>query len=103
MNFEINKDKLEQIIFKYLDNKNYDIKENDKEYVFLEKGTDYIVIMVDKSLLSCSINDELIQELKSFFSVRYQFVDEVIVKYLEGVLNMKINDSFIFLQAKFWD
>ena len=82
---------------------NYDIKETGKNYYFLEKGTDYIVITVDKFLLSCSINDELVQELKSFFSVRYQFVDEVIVKYLESLLNMKINDSFIFLQPKFWD
>ncbi len=47
MKFEINENKLEKVVFKYLDNKNFIIKETDYNYYFIENEGDKYAEFVD--------------------------------------------------------
>jgi hypothetical protein len=99
MNFEINENKLQKIVFKYVDNKNYVIKETDDDYYFLEnEGDEYAQIRVRKNDMLCFIYNELTEEIKSFFSIEYPMVKDVLTRYVENTLNIEVsNTARIFL------
>ena len=94
MNFEINNSKLEQVIFKYLDNKNFVIKETDKDYYFLENEDDkYAQIRIRKSDMDCYVYYELTLEIKSFFSLEAQIVEDILTRYVENTLNIEVSNT----------
>jgi len=91
MKFEINENKLEMVIFKYLDNKNFIIKETDYNYYFLENEEDeYAQIRVRKNDMFCFIRYNLTEEINSFFSINYSATKDVLIKYVENVLDVKV-------------
>lgn len=96
MKFEINSNKLEQVIFKYLDNKNFIIKETPKYYYFLENEDDeYIQIGVSKSVMDCYLYDILTEEIQTFFSINKSKVKDILTKYVENTLDINISDTFM--------
>ena len=96
MKFTINNSKLEQVIFKYMNNKDLIFKETRYDYYFLEnEGDEYAQIRVRKSDKVCFIYYELIEEIKSFFSIEYPMVKGVLTRYVENTLNVEVSSTFI--------
>jgi len=95
MKFEISNSKLEQVIFKYLDNKNFIIKETSDSYYFLENERDeFAKFKIKKNDEVCFIYYKLTDEIESFFSIEYPMVKEVLTRYVENVLNIKVSKTF---------
>ncbi len=93
MKFEINENKLEKVIFKYLDNKNFIIKETPENYFFLENEEDeYSQIRVRKKDMFCFIRYNLTEEIISFFSIDYSTTKDVLTRYVENTLNIKLHN-----------
>ena len=96
-------DKLEQLIFKYLENKNFIIKENIIEYYFLEDESDRsskIKIMKDDAV--CFIDYDLIKEIQSFFSVETNTSKDIITRYVENVLNIEVSRFYLANNFNLW-
>ncbi len=96
MKFLITENKLDSIIFKYLDNKNFIIKETPYDYYFLENEDDeYLQIRVKKSNMDCFLFYNLTEEIKSFFSINKLKVKDVLTRYVEETLNIKVSDVWM--------
>ena len=84
--------KISGVIFKYLDNKNFVIKETPTDYYFLENEDDkYGKIRVRKNDKFCFIYYELNEEIESFFSLEIPMVKSVLRKYVENTLNIEVS------------
>ena len=96
--FLITENRLERVISKYLDNKNYIIRETDDRYYFLENEDDeYAQIVVIKDNSECFLYYELSKEIESFFSLE-KFMGkgkEVLTRYVENTLNIEVSHTFI--------
>jgi hypothetical protein len=92
MKFEINENKLEKVIFKYLDSKNFIIRETPYDYYFFEnEGDEYGQIMIKKYYMVCLIYHKLVEEIESFFSIETPMASNVLTKYVENTLNIKVS------------
>ena len=70
MKFIITESKLEQTVFKYLDNRDFVEFENNRSIYFVySKGDRYSQIRFDKDDLWVGMADELCIEVSSFFSI----------------------------------
>lgn len=97
MKIKINESKLERIIFHYLDDKNFFIKETSDNYFFTEnEDKKYAIIKVRKRNMACYINGELKNEIKSFFSLETLIAKEFITRYVEHKLGVKISYSELY-------
>ena len=94
MKFLITENKLEQIVFKYLDNKDFiKIETNDKiEFVYSkEDRIATILYTIDtEMLLPIRIHNELIEEISSFFSIKENFTKVVIGNWVEKETSQKV-------------
>ena len=91
MKFLITENKLEQIVFKYLDNQNFiKIETNDKiEFVYSkEDRIATILYTIDTEMLR--IHNELIEEISSFFSIKENFTKVVIGNWVENETSQKV-------------
>ncbi len=96
MKYEISDGKLEQVIFKYLDNKNFIIKEIPNNYLFLESEDDeFAQIRVVKSNKFCYIFVHLIPDIKTFFSIDNMTTIRILTKYVEKTLGINISESHL--------
>ena len=96
MKFLITENKLEQIVFRYLDNKNFTIKETVNEYYFLENKDDrFAQILVTKKDKECFIYIQLFDEISPFFSLGTIETAQIITRYVEKTLNFELDDTFI--------
>lgn len=96
MKFEINKDKLEQVIFKYLDTRNFIIKETDDNYYFLDRTTDFLAFSYNKSKYLCIIYYEVFKEIRNFFSIDdTKTIKNVISKYVQNKLNVEVSSTVV--------
>jgi len=92
MKFEISNSKLEQVIFKYLDNKDFVIKETYDDYYFLEnEGDEDSLIRVKKDGMVCFVYFNLRNEIESFFSINKNRIEYILTKYVENKLNIKVS------------
>jgi len=92
MKFEINENRLGKIIFKYLDNKKFVIKETSQNYYLIENEEDeYAQIKIRKKSMVCFIYYKLTQEIESFFSIEYSMVIDILKRYVENILNIKVS------------
>ena len=67
MKFLITENKLEQIVFKYLDNQDFvKIEQGDIIYFVNSEGNKFAQIRYYKYHGTCYINDDLTQEISSF-------------------------------------
>jgi len=94
MKFILTESKFEQIIFKYLDN---------QDFIKFDKGTNtYFVNSVNDKLAQiryerfdgyCGVNVELVREISSFFSLDKEDSENIIVKWVENTLQVKVEYS----------
>ena len=92
MKFSIAENKLDSIIFQYLDSKNFIIRETPYDYYFIEnEGDKYGQIMITKYDMVCLIYRKLVEEIESFFSIKTPMASNVLTKYVENTLNIKVS------------
>ena len=93
MNFEIDNNKLEQVIFRYLDSKNLTVMNGasiPENYYFLD--FDFISITFIHSNGTCLISYELFKEIETFFSLDgSKIIKDIVKKYVEDKLNVEIS------------
>jgi len=100
MEFEIDDNKLEQVVFRFLDMKNLIIGEPKSvisNYVFFieNKDSKYATIKIIKGIkdVICRIDHSLIEEVSSFFSVSPLKSLYYIRKWVQKKLNIEITDT----------
>ena len=94
MKFIITESKLENIIFKYLDNQDL-IKVEKGEYIYLVNslGDEFAQIKYNKNNGWCYIHYDLVQEISSFFSLDPFDSKEIIGKWVENTLQMRVSNT----------
>jgi len=99
MKFSISGTKLEQVILKYLDSKNLIIRQTSPNNIhFLpSEDSEYSVIRFIKNGSICLITNELIDEIKNFFSINEGKSTKILMKYVENKLGVKIEDYRDFM------
>jgi hypothetical protein len=96
MKYLITESKLNQVIFKYLDNQDFIQINKDKSIYFVNsEGDEYAKIIFDKDDGWCIINYELINELSSFFSLDDFDSEQVIGRWVENTLKMRVTNTFM--------
>jgi hypothetical protein len=92
---ESQKDRIiEKLIFKYLDNKNYNqIEINDSIYFVKNIGDQYADIRFDKSDGWCGISYELISFFSRMMGVELRDIQDVIGRWVEHTLQMEVKDT----------
>ena len=91
MKFLITESKLEQVIFKYLDNQDFvKIDKGENVYFVNSEGDRLAEIRFNKKNGWCYINYNLIQEISSFFSMKESDSEQVIGIWVESTLQMKV-------------
>ena len=92
---ESQKDKIiEKLIFKYLDNQNYNqIEINNRIFFVKNIGDEYADIRFDKEDGWCWISYDLSSFLSMMLSTERSDIQNVIGKYVENTLQMKVTYS----------
>ena len=95
MKFIITESKLENIIFKYLDNQDFVKIDKDENIYFVNSENDKLFqIKFNKSNGRCYINPDLSQEICSFFSMEILDSKQVIGRWVESTLQMKVSNTY---------
>ena len=94
MKFIITESKLENIIFKYLDNQDF-VKIEGSDYVYFSNSSDdeYAEIKYDKNDGCCYIYFGLRDEISDFFYLSSDDSKELIGKWVENTLQMKVTKT----------
>ena len=101
MKYLITESKLNKVIFKYLDNQDFIVTGNDTSLFFINSESDvYAQIRYDEDSEVCFINIDLVKEISSFFSLESERSKEVIGMWVENTLQMKVTDTYVWLQLK---
>jgi hypothetical protein len=83
-----------KIIFKYLDSQNFIIIENTYKIYFLNsEGNEYSLIFYNKTDGWCDIYWRLVEEISAFFSMDESNSQEVIGKWVEYTLQMRVTNT----------
>ena len=94
MKYEITDKKLESVIFLYLDNQDFiQIERETNIYFVNSEGDEYAQIRYDKDDGWCGIHYKLIYEISSFFSLVEIDSKEVIGRWVENTLQMRVTDT----------
>ena len=92
MKFLITESKLENVIFKYLDNQDFvKIEKENNIYFVNSEGDKFAMIRFNKSNGRCYINYDLVKEISSFFSMEKSDSEQVISRWVESTLQMKVS------------
>ena len=99
---ESQKDKIiEKLIFKYLDNQNYNqIEINNRIYFVKNIGDEYTDISFNKSDGWCYIDYGLISFFSRMMSVKNSDIEEVIGRWVEHTLQMKVKYTMYLSHVK---
>ena len=88
------KNQINKIIFKYLDNQNFIVTESTDRFYFVNsEGDKYGQISYDKTDGWCYIYYKLIDEISAIFSMGYSDSQEVIGKWVENTLQMRVTNT----------
>ena len=103
MKFLITENKLEQIVFKYLDNQDFvKIERGDSVYFLNHEGDKSAQIRYDKDDGTCYIDYDLNQEISSFFSLKKLKAKKLIGQWVENTLQMKVSDTVSLMYDAFF-
>jgi len=86
---------LERVIFSYLDSQDFiqiDMG-NDKIFFVSSEGDEYAQIRYDEDDGWCFIHTNLVKEISSFFSLQSSDSEQVIGKWVENTLQMKVTNT----------
>ena len=87
--------KINKIIFKYLDNQNFVVIENSKKIYFVNSESDeYSKISYNKNSGWCIMYHNLIEEISAFFSIKESDSEKVISMWVENALQMRVTDTY---------
>jgi hypothetical protein len=94
MKYLITESQFDKVVFKYLDNQDFiKIKKRDKIYFVNSEGDGYAQIRFDKDDGWCFIKSDLINEISTFFSMQEFDSKQVIVRWVENTLQMKVTNT----------
>jgi len=94
MKYLITESQFDKVIFKYLNNQDFiQIKKNNRIYFVNSEGDEYAQIRLDKDDGWCFININLIREISSFFSLQPYDSKEVIGRWVDNTLRMKVTNT----------
>jgi len=97
MKYLITESKLEKVIFRYLDNQDFiQFEKGNRIYFVNSEGDEYAQIKYDKDNSWCYIYHKLINEISSFFSLELTDSKDVIGRWVENTLQMRVNDTISF-------
>ena len=100
MKYLITESQIDKVIFKYLDNQDFiQIEKTDRIYFVNSEGDNYGQIRYDTDDGWCAIYADLIKEISNFFSLSNIHSIDVISKWVERTLQMKVT-SIRGFQAK---
>ena len=103
MKITISEDRIEQLIFKYLD-KRFEILEKVKgesfNIVFKYPGEEYGILGWEKSGMLL-IYYKLIDNISSFIPIEKSEIQKIIGRYVEDRYNLKVTNT-LFLHIKMW-
>ena len=94
MKFIITESKLENIIFKYLDNQDL-IKVEKGEYIYLVNslGDEFAQIKYNKNIGWCTFRADLRNEISDFFSLSRDISKVIISEWVENTLQVKVSNT----------
>ena len=102
MKYLITESQRDNIIFRYLDNQDFIQIEKDNSIYFINSDNDeYAQIRYDT--VWCLISIDLIKEISSFFSLEEDYSKEVITKWVEDTLQVKITHTSSSLYNDDWE
>ena len=94
MKYIITESQFDKVIFKYLDNQHFiKIKKGKRIYFVNSERDEYAQIRYDKSDGRCYIHIELIEEISKFFSLQESDSKEVIGRWVENTLQMRVTNT----------
>jgi hypothetical protein len=98
---ESQKDRVvEKLIFKYLDNRNYNqIELGDNIYFVKNIGDKYAEIRFDKSDGWCGISYELASFFSRMMDIEFSYSESIIGRWVEHTLQMEVKDTLRFWYA----
>ena len=86
---------LEQVIFSYLDSQDFiQIDKGNRIYFVNSEGDEYAQIRYDDEDEWCYISIDLIKEISSFFYLQSSDSEQVIGKWVENTLQMKVTNTW---------
>jgi hypothetical protein len=93
---ESQKDKIvKKLIFKYLDNRNYNQLEIEDDIYFVKNvGDKYADIRFDKSDGWCYFSTDLISFYSRMMGVEHSDIQDVIGRWVEHTLQMEVKDTY---------
>ena len=94
MKYLITESQLDRTIFRYLDNQDFiQIVKGNRIYFLNSEGDEYAKIRYDKVNGRCNIHNNLVKEISSFFSLPIPHSQDVIGKWVENTLQMKVTHT----------
>ncbi len=100
MKYIITESQLDKIIFKYIDLKRFiQIERGNKIYFVNSEDDEYTQIRFDKEDDRCYIDSDLIKEISSFFSLQSSDSKQVIGRWVENTLQMKVTNTALGLRG----
>jgi hypothetical protein len=94
MKYLITESQLDKVIFKYLDNQDFiQIERNNGIYFVNSEDDKYAQIRFDKDDGWCYIYYKLIEEISSFFSMQGSDSQQVIGRWVENTLQMRVTNT----------
>ncbi len=100
MKYLITESQLDNIIFKFLDLKKFILIEKKNSIYFVKsEGDEYGLIKYDKDNGWCTIRRKLVRDISITFSLDNFDSEEVIGKWVENTLQMKVVSTFQSLIA----
>ena len=95
MKYLITESQLDKAIFLYLNNQDF-IQIKKRNYIFFvnSEGDEYAQIRYEEKGGWCYISINLIKEISSFFSLQRSNSEEVIGRWVENTLQMKVTNTW---------
>jgi hypothetical protein len=91
MKYLITESQFDKAIFKYLDNQDFiRIDKGERIYFVNSEGDEYAQIRYNKNNGWCIIHYKFVNEISSFFSLGKSDSNEVIGRWVENTLQMKV-------------
>ena len=95
MKYLITESQLDKVIFRYLNNQDFiQIDKDNRIYFVNSEGDEYAQIRYDEDDGWCNIDYDLIGEISSFFSLQPYDSEQVIGRWVENTLQMKVTNTF---------
>ena len=102
MNYLITESQLDGMVFKYLNNQDFiQIVKGNRIYFVNSDDDKYAQIRYDEDDGWCFIHTNLVKEISSFFYLQSSDSEQVIGKWVENTLQMKVTNTAI-PEKYFW-